>query len=227
MGLERDLGALHWSLVIPVRRSDTAKSRLADGTPELARAIALDTIVAASRTGGVSSVLVVTDDDTLEAALRPLVRPEDTTLRIVRQGAVQGLNPSIRLGLRAARGEHGGRGLAVMLGDLPALRPTELAGALVAAGRHQQAVVADHDGTGTTLLTARPGARLEPAFGSGSFARHVQAGHEALALGPESTVRADVDTRADLERATGLGLGEHTRAALEPEAERRLRLLHA
>lgn len=218
---------LLWSLIIPVRRAETAKSRLADGTPELSRAIALDTIIAASRTRGVASVIVVTDDDTLEEAVLPFIRPEDSTLRVVQQGLVQGLNPSIRLGIRAAWSEHGRRALAVMLGDLPALRPAELEHALAAASRYPRAVVPDHAGTGTTLLTARLGARLEPSFGSGSFARHVRSGHEALELGPESTVRADVDTRADLERAERLGLGLHTSVVLSPALQRRMRLLHA
>ncbi len=218
---------LLWSVIIPVRRAETAKSRLAEGTPELARAIALDTIVAASRTQGVASVIVVTDDDTLEEALRPLVRPEDSTLRVVQQGLVQGLNPSIRLGIRAAWSEHGRRALAVLLGDLPALRPAELANALAAASRYPRTAVPDHAGTGTTLLTARLGARLEPSFGGGSFARHVRLGHEPLELSPESTVRADVDTRADLDRAEGLGLGLHTSIALSPALQRRMRLLHA
>lgn len=218
---------LLWSLIIPVRRADTAKSRLSDGTPELARAIALDTIVAAARTRGVASVIVVTNDETLEEALVPLVRPEDSTLRVVQQGLVEGLNPSIRLGIRAAWSEHGRRALAVMLGDLPALRPTDLENTLAAAARYPRAVVADYAGTGTTLITARLGARLEPSFGGGSFARHVRAGHEPLEISSESTVRADVDTRADLDRAERLGLGLHTSVELSPALQRRMRLLHA
>ncbi len=218
---------LLWSLIIPVRRADTAKSRLADGTPELARAIALDTIVAASRTRGVASVIVVTNDEEIEEVLAPLIRPEDSTLRVVQQGLVEGLNPSIRLGIRAAWSEHGRRALAVMLGDLPALRPAELEHALTAASRYPLAVVGDHAGTGTTLITARLGARLEPSFGTGSFARHVNAGHEPLDLGEDSTVRADVDTRADLDRAVRLGLGLHTSVELSPALARRMRLLRA
>ncbi len=218
---------LLWSVIIPVRRAETAKSRLSEGTPALARAIALDTIVAASRARGVASVIVVTNDDTLEQALVSLVRPEDSTLRVVQQGLVEGLNPSIRLGVRAAWSEHGRRALAVLLGDLPALRPVDLADALAAASRYPRAAVADFEGTGTTLLTARLGSHLDPSFGTGSFARHLRAGYEPLSLQPDSTVRADVDTRADLDRAERLGLGLHTSVELSPALQRRLRLLHA
>lgn len=210
------MSPLSWTLIVPVRRADTAKSRLADVTPELARAIAVDTIVAAVRTPSVAVVLVVTDDPELEQVLAPLVGQDDAELRVLQQGSVEGLNPSIRLGIRTA--ENDGRALAVMLGDLPALQPAELDGALAAASALPHAVVADHLGTGTTLLTALPGARLEPAFGVDSFARHLRAGHAALELGPDSTVRADVDTRADLERAERLGLGQHTSRALAAAA---------
>ena len=212
------MSALSWTLIVPVRRADTAKSRLTDGTPELARAIAVDTIVAASRASGVAAVIVVTDDPELERVLAPLIGPGDAELRVLQQGSVQGLNPSIRLGIRAA--EHDGRALAVMLGDLPALRPAELDSALAAASAFPRAVVADHLGTGTTLLTALPSATalLDPAFGADSFARHLRAGHTALELGADSTVRSDVDTRADLERAERLGLGHHTSSALAARA---------
>lgn len=208
------MSAPSWTLIVPVRRADTAKSRLAGGTPELARAIAVDTIVAAARTPSVAAVLVVTDDPELEHVLEPLIGQGDAALRVLQQGSVEGLNPSIRLGIRAAANDD--RALAVVLGDLPALRPAELGSALTAASAFPRAVVADHLGTGTTLLTALPSAiaDLEPAFGADSFARHLRAGHAALELGPDSTVRADVDTRADLERAERLGLGQHTSRAL-------------
>jgi len=58
-----------WSLVLPVKRLDSAKSRLqgpaAAHRAALALAFALDTVVAAVATPGVSEVLVVTDDPTV------------------------------------------------------------------------------------------------------------------------------------------------------------------
>ncbi len=70
----------------------------------------------------------------------------------------------------------------MLLADLPALRPEDLQVALEAArtalddGRLPMAAVPDADGTGTVLLAARTPARLDPAFGPGSFAEHLRRG---------------------------------------------------
>ena len=65
---------------------------------------------------------------------------------------------------------------AALLGDLPALRPADLAAALEAAASVDRGVVADAEGTGSTLVTARAGVAWASAFGDGSFARHVALG---------------------------------------------------
>ena len=69
----------------------------------------------------------------------------------------------------------------------------------------------DAAGTGTTLLTARPGVALAPAFGVGSAARHAA---DSVALEGGGGLRNDVDTAADLVAAGALGLGAATAAAL-------------
>ncbi len=107
--------------------------------------------------------------------------------------------------------------IAVLMADLPALRATELAAALALAAGADRSVVADADGTGTVLLTARPGRLLAPAYGPGSRARHVQLGARDLTevLGElVPGLRCDVDTTADLDRAVALGVGPATAAAL-------------
>jgi 2-phospho-L-lactate guanylyltransferase len=144
----------------------------------------------------------------------------------------RGLNDAVRAGVRAAstaaahhgaallRPDGGGRahdprapeGVAVLLGDLPALRPADLLAALHAAAAHLLAVVPDADGTGTVLLTAREG-HLEPAFGSGSAARHTAAGHQRLELDLPH-LRTDVDDDASLRAARRLGVGTATETVL-------------
>lgn len=108
----------------------------------------------------------------------------------------------------------GAEGVGVLLGDLPALRPTDLLTALQAAAEHALAVVPDAEGTGTVLLTSL-GGHLEPAFGTGSAARHSAAGHRRLEL-DLPRLRTDVDDDASLRAAQRLGVGPATEAVLAP-----------
>lgn len=103
---------------------------------------------------------------------------------------------------------------AALLGDLPALRPDDLAAGLAAASAVERGVVADAEGTGSTLVTARAGLEWSSAFGEGSFARHVALGCAEVEVAADSTLRRDVDTAAHLSDADALGLGPRTRALL-------------
>lgn len=185
-----------WILVIPVRRAGKSRLDVAGvDRPALARAIALDTIeVAAS----VADVIVVTDDEIDVAGIRVVDDPGG------------GLDPAIAAGLSVAGFGHRG----VLLGDLPALRPDDLQLGLDAAEAVELGVVADAEGTGTTLVTATPGVGLTPAFGDGSHARHLAAGFVELPVPAASTLRRDVDTAAQLEAARALGMGPRTTALL-------------
>jgi 2-phospho-L-lactate guanylyltransferase len=75
------------------------------------------------------------------------------------------------------------------------------------------AFVADRQGTGTTAYAA---ARREftPAFGAASAARHRASGAAEVAR-DLVTLRLDVDDEPSLATAGGVGLGPHTRAALD------------
>jgi 2-phospho-L-lactate guanylyltransferase len=119
--------------------------------------------------------------------------------------------------LLAAAAARPDAAVAVLMADLPALRASELAAALQLAAGADRSVVADADGTGTVLLTARAGRLLAPAYGPGSRARHVQLGARDLTdlLGTlVPGLRCDVDTTADLDRAVALGVGPETAGAL-------------
>lgn len=109
--------------------------------------------------------------------------------------------------------------VAVLLGDLPALRPADLEGALAAASTFSRAVVVDAEGTGTTLLTASAGVSLDPAFGAGSAAEHVRRGHVALDVPDLSGLRQDVDRLGDLAAVAELGTGRATSQVLARRAQ--------
>ncbi|MDF2094001.1 NTP transferase domain-containing protein [Knoellia sp. 3-2P3] len=218
-----------WRLVVPVKGGAGAKSRLQPPRgvtrAALASAIARDCLTAACAALPEGRVHVVTSDDAVRSYA-------------VRLGAAvvtdpgRGLNEAVRAGLRAAVGDaadgarslgpaagprrSGGpvpvEGVGVLLGDLPALRPSDLEEALTAAAAHPRALVPDADGTGTVLLTA-VGAPLEPAFGADSAARHAAAGHRRLDL-DLPRLRTDVDDDEALRAALALGVGPATLAVL-------------
>ena len=200
-----------WIVVVPVKPSARAKSRLdveGVGRADLARAIALDTLAAATACDLVAQVVVVTDDAALarEAALIP-------ALRFVPEADARGLDAAVATGVDAID-PSGRMPRAALLGDLPALRPADLADALRAAASVPRAVVADAEGTGSTLVTAAAGVEWSSSFGDGSFARHIELGCRALEIPDASTLRRDVDTADQLEAAAALGLGPRTAALL-------------
>ncbi|WP_328650595.1 2-phospho-L-lactate guanylyltransferase [Micromonospora sp. NBC_00330] len=198
-----------WAVVVPVKRLAVAKSRLRGALPgvpheELALALAADTLRAVLACPAVAEALVVTDDARVAAAARA------AGARVLPDEPDAGLNAAFRHGAATAAAGW----VAGITADVPALRPAELAGALLAAQNGRQGVrrfLPDAPGTGTVLLTAGPGVPLDPRFGVGSAVAHAASG--ALPLdGDWPSLRRDVDTAADLTAAAALGLGPRTAA---------------
>ncbi|WP_430647167.1 hypothetical protein [Agromyces sp. GXS1127] len=111
-----------------------------------------------------------------------------------------------------------GAAVAVLLGDLPAMRSGDLDAALEDAARHPLAFVADAEGSGTTLATALAEVPFVAHFGPDSAARHRAAGFaDLIAECPGSIapgLRRDVDTAAELDEAAALGVGTRTSEVL-------------
>jgi 2-phospho-L-lactate guanylyltransferase len=158
--------------------------------------MAIDTVEAATLAGAVRDVLVVVEDPADGDRLTEVAR-----VRIVRT-ATRGLNEAITDGLAALAAATDGP-IGVLPGDLPSLTADELDRALSAAGRHRRAVVADRQGTGTTLLTAAWRSELRPQYGAGSLGQHVADGAVPIELPVDSGLRRDVDRAADLAGVTG------------------------
>ncbi len=196
---------------MPVKEARIAKSRLQPpaplSRPDLARAIALDTLEAVCRALPSSDVVTVTSDQEVGAAAAALGC-------VVLTDPGTGLNDAVRAGLRVAAAP--GRAVGVLLGDLPALSEEELLAGLAACAVHERAVVPDAEGTGTVLLTAAPGVLPRPRFGQGSAARHAE---QATLLAPDlPRLRQDVDDLAALTAAAQLGVGPHTARVLAEAA---------
>jgi len=216
-------------LLVPVKALHLAKSRLrgaADGGlgdpgahARLTLAMAKDTIAAATAAIVSGRVVAVSPDPEVLAVLSAdgvpvlLDRPD------------LGLNAALERGAAVLRDHRGPARVALgaLQADLPALRADELDAALelaarVFAGRQAtSAFCPDAAGVGTTLLLCAPGAALTARFGSASAAAHEEAGGARL-LGPAPWdwpgLRRDVDTPADLDAASALGLGPATAAVL-------------
>jgi 2-phospho-L-lactate guanylyltransferase len=188
---------MKWTVLVPIRALPSAKSRLASSVPAevfepLVAAIRADTLDAVRAASPVARVVIVGD----RAA------PDVTFVQ-----ASPGLNGALRDGAAYAREQCPNDGVVALVGDLPALRPAELTDALHLAASHPTAFVPDRTGTGTTMLTARPYAVLNPQFGAGSARRHRAVATELCA---GAGLRHDVDTADDLAAAAGLGLGART-----------------
>jgi 2-phospho-L-lactate guanylyltransferase len=206
-----------WTLVVPVKVVTQAKTRLADDLSPaeraaLVQAMVLDTLSAARDAPAVTRVLIVTDGDLLVDGLRATV---GAPVGVVAEPVpAQGLNAAIRAGIDHAR-STGSVPVAVLLGDLPALRPADLDAALAAASGHDLGVVVDAAGTGTTLLTAAAGIELLPAFGARSAAEHRRRGHVELDVPARSGLRQDVDVLTDLVAVAALGPGPRTAEVID------------
>ncbi|WP_326569159.1 2-phospho-L-lactate guanylyltransferase [Amycolatopsis rhabdoformis] len=201
-------------LVVPLKHPRVGKSRLRGALveaehAELVLALAYDTLAAVTSVAGVRRVLVVAADPGAVADLAGL------GVELVTEPDGGGLNEALRHGAALLRDGDPHGVVGALQADLPALRAGDFAAALAeAAGR--RAFVADHQGTGTTLLLSAPGAPLDPRFGAGSAQRHTDSGAVALA-GAMVSLRSDVDTSDDLSHVRALGVGKRTAALLPDE----------
>lgn len=206
-------GAPDVGLVIAVKRLADAKTRLAPvfagGSREhVVLAMLLDTIAAARAVSALHSITIVTPDETAAAAARRLgaeVLPDPTP-----SSDPDPLNSAILAAAAAVAGRT--PNIAVLQGDLPALRSVELEEALTQGRSHRRSFVADRHGSGTAALFAF-GSPLDPRFGADSAHRHRESGAVEL-TGPWPGLRCDIDTPEDLAAAERLGVGAATAEAL-------------
>jgi 2-phospho-L-lactate guanylyltransferase len=196
-----------WSIIVPVKQTTIAKSRLR-GLAErdrgaLAFAFALDTVTAAVACAQVRRLVVVTNEPDVQAF-------RDAGADVIADGPDAGLNAAILHGAEVTSAHDPDSGLVALTGDLPALDAETLSIALSTAHRPRW-FVPDSAGTGTTLLAADPSEELSPNFGPHSRAFHRGQGAEEV-IGPGlERLRRDVDTEVDLWDAIRLGVGRHTR----------------
>ena len=206
------------TVVLPVKQTHIAKSRLAAlGEPlrrELALAFAFDAVAAALDAVVVRRVLVVTNDDVgreLAALGADVIQDEPDA----------GLNPALAFAAQRAMLDIPDTSVLAMSADLPAVRGGDLDLAWE-LGHGSRWFVPDCHGDGTTLLAVAPGHDLAPAFGPGSRHAHRQSGAIEILDERLARLRRDVDTEHDLEVARSFGVGDRTAAVLASMLDRRL-----
>jgi 2-phospho-L-lactate guanylyltransferase len=216
-------GTVSWSVIVPVKRLDVAKSRLRGALMgvdhnAVVMAMALDTVAAALASPVVGRIIVVASD--AEAS----TRARELGAEVVLDVPDAGLNSALAYAATHVRRTSArSSGVVALAGDLPSLRTDDVTDALGTASSRSRSFVTDAAGTGTVLLAAPPEMGLEPCFGEGSAAAHLVSGAIEL-TGVWPSLRRDVDTAADLAAAIVLGLGPRTAAVAaltsRPEAAR-------
>jgi 2-phospho-L-lactate/phosphoenolpyruvate guanylyltransferase len=207
-------------VVLPVKRFDAAKQRLAGGIDDerrrqLAAAMVADVLEAIGAARTIDRVIVVTGEPlaqelAAEAGAEVVPDPKDA-------GHVEAALAGI------ARAEvEGAERVVLLAGDCPLLDPRELDRLLTGIPERYVGVVPDRHGTGTNGLLLSPPDAILPAFGEGSRGRHVEAARQAgIAYGLEElpSIELDLDTPADVialtrELAKRPGWARHTAKAL-------------
>jgi 2-phospho-L-lactate/phosphoenolpyruvate guanylyltransferase len=214
--------------VLPVKRWDSAKQRLAEdfgkGTRRaLVEAMVTDVLIALRRSAKVDLTLVITREPGVEA----LAHGYDADT--VHDTAEETHSAAAALGVQRAV-ERGARRVLLIPGDCPALDPKDLDALLSrrVAEDGEVVLVPDRHGTGTNALLLTPPQVIVPAFGPGSRERHERLAAEAGVACRVEEIRSlvlDVDTADDLEvvrEALGEGVGNaaHTRGMLSRLARR-------
>jgi 2-phospho-L-lactate guanylyltransferase len=189
--------------IVPVKRFSAAKTRLAGSAASSARAalaaaMLADVLAALGRSAEVERVIVVSGEPAaVEAARAAGAETIDDPLDA-------GHSEAASLGVRAALGA-GARIVALLPGDCPLLDPGELDRALRNLEPGSAGVVPDRHGSGTNALLLDPPGAIDPAFGPGSRARHLElarsAGVRPLVIDLPS-LELDLDTADDLAELT-------------------------
>jgi 2-phospho-L-lactate guanylyltransferase len=194
-----------WAVLLPVKNTPQAKSRLsslpAGVRAELAQAFFADVRTAALDTPQVGQIIVVGD-----------VVPDFTHPKVTYVADPSaGLNPAL---VHASTLVAPNTGILALMADLPAISPAEISAALAEAENFARSFICDAEGIGTTALMAHTPAELDPRFGPRSRAAHAASGAVELQLPDLAGMRRDVDTEVGLWDAERLGVGAHTQAVL-------------
>lgn len=208
--------------ILPVKRFSSAKRRLegalASGARRaLAEAMFTDVLTALRRVEAIDEILVVSADQGAQRIA------EGYGARALDDPAESGQDQAVVRGAGVAR-ELGAAQVLCLAGDCPLIDPLAL-GTLLGKPRTAErfvVIVPDRHGAGTNGLLLSPPDALEPRYGPGSFARHVELAQAAgvpAEVAEIPSIGLDVDTPDDLaelqrQLAASRGGAAHTRGML-------------
>lgn len=173
-------------------------------------AFAQDALEAVLGCPEVGRVVVVTSGDEVASYARSV---SATAIAEPADPGPDPLGAAVREGATWVTEHHPDDAVAVIPADLPSLTSVELGRLLGEAFTHTLAFVADANGDGTTILASHRPELLRAGYGPGSAERHRSFG--AVELQAPPGLRRDVDEFHELLEAQEIGVGAHTRAALE------------
>jgi 2-phospho-L-lactate/phosphoenolpyruvate guanylyltransferase len=190
---------LNATAVLPVKRFEAAKQRLATGIDEqrrrqLVEAMVADVLEAIGRARTIERTIVVTGDPIAQELAA------EVGAEVVPDPADGGHIEAAQAGIARAEAE-GARCVVLLPGDCPLLDPRELDRLLTGVPDHFVGIVPDRHGPGTNALVLSPPDAIVPSFGEGSCARHVAAARQAgipFEVEKLATLGLDLDTPADI-----------------------------
>jgi len=188
-------------VIVPVRESSAAKTRLAGALSKkqraaLSLAMLSDVLDALRRTKKVGRVVLVTRD--INAARLGTAKGA----HVLSEGRSHGLNPALRTGIRFAERE-GAQRVLIVPADVPLAKPKDLSRILRAGRETSVLIVPSYDGGGTNALLLRPPDIMRVSYGRNSFRRHCRLARKKglrARIFKAPSLQLDVDTPHDLKR---------------------------
>ena len=194
--------------VLPIKQFELAKQRLSENFDQklrrkLAKAMFTDVLDQLSRVPSINRVVVVTSDK------RATALSLTAGAEVVHDPDEQGQSHAVQLGIRRAL-ELKAQRVLLISGDCPVVNEHEVSDLLTTATqsagtentqRPQVTIVSDRHGDGTNALILDPPTIIPPAFGNGSFARHVALARSAgasVAVVRMRSLEIDLDTPDDI-----------------------------
>ena len=201
--------------VVPVKRFDIAKSRLAgilanEQRVALAEAMFRDVLRSLNESKSLSCVLVVTADP---IATRIAI---DFGARVVSDNSEHGTNAAILMGLEWVI-DAAYEGALIVPADIPFVTSEEIELALQTMKIGRVVLTQAYQDGGTNLLGLLPATSIKCAFGADSFQRHYAAANAAGLIPTELSLTGaarDIDTPTDLETPPEIGMQTLTRALI-------------
>ncbi|MBK5109968.1 MAG: 2-phospho-L-lactate guanylyltransferase [Thermoleophilia bacterium] len=185
--------------VVTAKQFGEAKQRMVGSVDpglrrDLVEAMLGDVLEAVVGSRMIGEILVVTGEPAAAALA------ESCGAEVVSDPGGIGHSAAAVLGVKRAL-ERGAETVILLPGDCPLLKPRELDHLLTGVPSPFATVVPDRHGTGTNSLVLSPPDAIEPSFGEGSCARHLDSARAAGVPGVTEELAGlalDLDTPADI-----------------------------